>query len=177
MVRYKDRIPLAVRAVVAFFTLPCVFAGVVPWLINEQHWGELGRSRWGIIPFTAGLLILLEAVREFFTVGRGTLAPWDPPKRLVVAGLYRHVRNPMYVGITLFLLGWTWWAGSQGLLGYTIVLLIAFHLRIILHEEPNLRRTFPVEWEIYAKHVRRWVPRLRPWEQFGSSQNGVRRPK
>jgi protein-S-isoprenylcysteine O-methyltransferase Ste14 len=74
--------------------------------------------------------------------GKGTLAPWDPPKRLVVVGLYRFTRNPMYVGITLMLIGWSLLVGSSWLFGYTAILALAFHLRILLYEEPRLEKQF-----------------------------------
>jgi protein-S-isoprenylcysteine O-methyltransferase Ste14 len=159
-------VPLSVRAILAFITLPCVFAGLIPLLIVDsdktREAAVFGRE-WAALPICVGIIILLGAVRDFFVFGRGTLAPWDPPKRLVIAGLYRYVRNPMYVGITIFLLGSSWLAGSKWLLAYSAFLLGSFHLRILLYEEPILARTFPEDWTIYSRAVRRWLPRLSPW--------------
>jgi protein-S-isoprenylcysteine O-methyltransferase Ste14 len=100
-------------------------------------------------------------VRDFYVAGKGTLAPWDPPKHLVVVGLYCFVRNPMYVGILIFLIGWALVMGSRWLAAYAVVLAIAFHLRVVLYEEPRLRRHFPEEWDAYAAAVSRWWPRIR----------------
>jgi protein-S-isoprenylcysteine O-methyltransferase Ste14 len=100
-------------------------------------------------------------VRDFAVRGRGTLAPWDPPQRLVVDGSYRYVRNPMYVFITLFLAGWALTAGSPVIAAYAVFMLVAFNLRVLLYEEPTLARTFPDEWPQYAARVPRWLPRFR----------------
>jgi protein-S-isoprenylcysteine O-methyltransferase Ste14 len=84
-------------------------------------------------------------VRDFFVAGRGTLAPWDPPRHLVVVGLYRFVRNPMYVSVLTVVVGWWLATGSRLLAGYAVVLAIGFHLRVLYHEEPWLRRQFGEE--------------------------------
>jgi protein-S-isoprenylcysteine O-methyltransferase Ste14 len=106
---------------------------------------------------------LLWCVRDFYVVGRGTLAPWSPPRRLVVVGLYRVVRNPMYVSVLALVAGIAWWRTSPVVAAYCAVLAVAFHLRVVLHEEPWLERSFPEEWHAYSLEVRRWVPRMRPW--------------
>jgi len=107
---------------------------------------------------------LLWCVRDFYLSGKGTLAPWDPPKNLVIIGLYRHARNPMYIGVLMLVSGWSAVLSSPLLLLYTIALAIGFHIRVIIHEEPWLRSTFGDEWIIYSKNVNRWLPRLKPWE-------------
>jgi protein-S-isoprenylcysteine O-methyltransferase Ste14 len=99
----------------------------------------------------------------FSAAGKGTLAPWDPPRRLVVVGLYRFTRNPMYVGVLTLVLGWTLLLGSPWLAAYVVVLAAVFHLRTVLYEEPHLARLFGVEWERYRAAVPRWLPR-RPRE-------------
>jgi protein-S-isoprenylcysteine O-methyltransferase Ste14 len=91
--------------------------------------------------------------------GKGTLAPWDPPKHLVIVGLYRFTRNPMYVGVLLMTAGWSLLAGSPSLAGYVVILAIAFHLRVVLFEEPRLRKQFGEEWASYSATVSRWMPR------------------
>ena len=155
--------PLSIRATLAFLTLPCVFAGLVPLLILARDPTRGRGSQWGALLMIVGVVILAGAVRDFFVFGHGTLAPWDPPKKLVVSGLYRYVRNPMYVGISLFLLGWSSLTGSKWLLIYSVILLPAFHLRILFYEERILARTFPEDWPTYTRGVRRWIPRLTPW--------------
>ena len=99
-------------------------------------------------------------MRDFFVSGRGTLAPWDPPAQLVIAGLYRYVRNPMYLAVLLIVAGWSLLYGSLSLAGYALVLVVGFHLRVILHEEPWLRKNFGPEWVSYSAAVPRWLPRL-----------------
>jgi protein-S-isoprenylcysteine O-methyltransferase Ste14 len=104
----------------------------------------------------AGFLALIWCVRDFYVAGKGTLAPWAPPVRVVVVGLYRYTRNPMYVAVTLILLGWAVAFWSRGLFVYCIAVVIAFHLRVVFGEEPWLARTHGEQWQQYAKRVPRW---------------------
>jgi protein-S-isoprenylcysteine O-methyltransferase Ste14 len=171
------RIPLGLRAILAFLALPCVFAGLVPLLLLARDPSPELASQWGALPMAVGVAILAGAVRDFFVFGHGTLAPWDPPKKLVVSGLYRYVRNPMYVGITIFLLGWSWLTGSKWLVIYSVILVAAFHLRIILYEERVLARTFPEDWPTYSGAVRRWIPRLSAWNPRNEFVGGRHRRK
>jgi protein-S-isoprenylcysteine O-methyltransferase Ste14 len=112
----------------------------------------------------AGLLLLIGAsvytwcLWEFATVGRGTPAPIDPPKNLVVRGLYEYTRNPMYVGVLCVIGGWALLFRSVGLVIYGICLAIGFHLFVRLYEEPHLRRVFGPSYERYCSRVRRWLP-------------------
>jgi hypothetical protein len=103
----------------------------------------------------------LWCVREFYVRGKGTLAPWDPPRHLVASGLYRFSRNPMYVSVSLILLGWAMGFRSAGLLLYALAVMVAFHLRVIFHEEPYLARTHRDEWHRYSVRVPRWLFRSR----------------
>jgi protein-S-isoprenylcysteine O-methyltransferase Ste14 len=89
--------------------------------------------------------------------GRGTLAPWSPPRHLVTSGLYQYSRNPMYVAVTLVLAGWTVGYESRALATYLAVVVVAFHLRVVFYEEPWLERTFGAEWRDYAARVPRWI--------------------
>lgn len=151
---------LFLRALLALLLLPGSFAGLIPaWIVANDEWRKEG-SLIGLVPMVLGGLVLLWCVRDFYVAGKGTLAPWQPPTRLVIVGLYRFVRNPMYVGILLLLLGWSWWAGSWLLFCYAMLFAVAFHLRVVLYEEPRLRKLFPTEWAAYAGRVRRWLPRL-----------------
>ena len=145
------------RAVLSLLILPGTFAGLIPaWIVSTDRWRGEGHGI-GIVPLAAGAAVLLWCVRDFYAAGKGTLAPWDPPKHLVVVGLYRFTRNPMYVGILLLLAGWSLWAGSPLLAGYAVGLGIAFHLRVVLYEEPTLSRQFGEEWRRYAAAVPRWI--------------------
>ena len=112
----------------------------------------------GLVPLAIGVVMLLWCVRDFYVSGRGTLAPWDPPKRVVIVGLYRFTRNPMYVGILLLLGGWSLLAASRWLAAYAVFMAIAFHLRVMLYEEPVLKKQFGEEWDGYAATVPRWWP-------------------
>ncbi len=105
-----------------------------------------------------GTLVYLICVMEFAVRGKATPAPIDAPKRLIVSGLYRYVRNPMYVGVLAVVLGWTFLARSLELLGYSALLTLVFHSFIRLYEEPALRRQFGAEYEAYCAAVSRWVP-------------------
>jgi protein-S-isoprenylcysteine O-methyltransferase Ste14 len=152
---------LFVRALASFLALPGVVAGLVPWLIvsNDRGRGE-GWSAAGLVVSGAGLALLLWCVRDFYVTGKGTLAPWDPPKTLVRVGLYRFVRNPMYVGVITLVSGWSLLSGSRRLAIYALGLMALFHARVVLFEEPWLARTFPEAWERYRASVPRWIPRL-----------------
>jgi protein-S-isoprenylcysteine O-methyltransferase Ste14 len=111
----------------------------------------------GLLILVPGIVALLWCVRDFHVSGRGTLAPWSPPERLVIVGLYRRSRNPMYVSVALVLLGWTVSFGSMALFAYTLVVVAAFHLRVVIGEEPWLARTHGHAWEQYANRVPRWL--------------------
>lgn len=151
------------RAVLAFLACPGVVALAAPiaWLAYESHL----QLRWppGLALLIAGLTGLLWCVRDFYVAGKGTLAPWSPPERLVVVGLYRCSRNPMYVCVTTILLGWALAFASPGLLVYAAIVAAAFHLRVVLGEEPWLAATFGKQWQDYASKVGRWLS----WPQAG----------
>jgi len=108
----------------------------------------------------AGAALALWCVLAFALVGRGTPAPFDPPRRLVVRGPYRYVRNPMYVGAAVALLGAALFYGSLALLAFTGGFLLCTHLFVVWYEEPTLHRLFGADYEEYLRRVRRWRPRL-----------------
>jgi protein-S-isoprenylcysteine O-methyltransferase Ste14 len=151
------------RAVLAFLAFPTVFGAVAPWLLAASDPGRGAVRPAGIALAAAGLAALLWCVRDFHVVGKGTLAPWAPPRRLVVVGLYRFVRNPMYLAVLALVAGIAWWRASPRTGAYALVLAYAFHLRVVLGEERSLQRTFGDEWRAYARGVRRWLPRVTPW--------------
>ena len=103
-------------------------------------------------------------VRLFASVGDGTLAPWDPTSPLVVRGPYRHVRNPTIGGVVLLLLGEAALLGSLAVLLWSLGVFAVNAVYLPLVEEPALRRRFGEDYETYSANVRRWVPRIRPWE-------------
>jgi protein-S-isoprenylcysteine O-methyltransferase Ste14 len=111
----------------------------------------------GLVVLAIGLLLLLWCVRDFYVAGRGTLAPWSPPERLVQVGLYRRSRNPMYVAVLLMLVGWALTYRTAALWTYAAVIAVLFHLRVLLHEEPFLARTHGSAWTDYKASVPRWL--------------------
>ena len=145
------------RALFAFLALPGIVAFAIPiyWLVSAP--GSRFVQPLGLLPLLLGCAGLLWCVRDFYVFGKGTLAPWSPPQHLVTAGLYRYSRNPMYVSVLLILFGWAISFGVRGLYGYAIVIAIAFHLRVVLAEEPWLARTHGAEWDDYSRRVRRWL--------------------
>ena len=112
----------------------------------------------GIVLGTAGAAVALGCIFTFASIGRGTPAPFDPPRRLVIQGPYRFVRNPMYIGAGLALAGAALFYESLPLLGYAGLFFLATHLFVVCYEEPTLRRTFGEEYEAYCRQVRRWGP-------------------
>ena len=144
------------RAILAFLALPTVVAFVVPWMFFARD-RRFASSAWLIVVVGTGLL--LWCVREFYVAGRGTLAPWAPPKRLVTSGPYRFSRNPMYVAVFTILVGWAVGFRSIGLTIYAACIAIAFHLRVVFYEEPWQARTFGDDWHAYRERVPRWMGR------------------
>lgn len=162
---------LALRSLVWALVLPGFFAGYLPWryfglssvtlrLSNPLHW-------LGLLGILAGAVLLVACIWEFARTGRGTLSPIDPPRVLVVRGLYRYVRNPMYLSVTMLVLGEALLAGSAGLAIYWLVWFASANVFVMAYEEPALRRRFGVDYERYAQAVRRWLPRVRPYEPAG----------
>ena len=114
----------------------------------------------GMVIGTVGATIAVWCIFTFATIGKGTPAPFDPPRSLVVEGPYRFVRNPMYIGAGLALIGVAIFYGSWPLLGYAALFFLVSHLFVLLYEEPVLRRTFGEDYEAYCRHIRRWWPRF-----------------
>ncbi|HEX5110865.1 MAG TPA: alpha/beta fold hydrolase [Vicinamibacterales bacterium] len=144
------------RALLAFLALPGLVAFVVPLVVAWPF--ELREFRlFALVPLVAGIGLLLWCVRDFYVAGEGTLAPWDPPRHLVVGGPYRVSRNPMYLAVVLILVGWAIGFRSRWLLLYALAMMVVFHLRVLLHEEPFLARTQRQQWPRYAARVPRWL--------------------
>ena len=127
---------------------------IVPWLLLPDTW----QFHVAAIPaLVVGTILLLWCVRDFYVAGRGTLAPWAPPKHLVTVGLYRFSRNPMYIAVVLILVGWALAVYSLGLWIYAVCIAIAFHVRVVTYEEPWLASTHGPEWDAYRARVPRWL--------------------
>lgn len=153
----------ALKSLLFLIVAPGMVAGYIPLaLLRRGPHLETGFFAYLAFPlWAAGGIILLWSFWNFLIQGRGTPAPIDPPKELVVAGFYRYVRNPMYVGIFLILLGHFLWFKSVGLLVYAVIAFLTVHLFVILYEEPTLKRTFGAAYEGYLKRVPRWIPKIR----------------
>lgn len=111
-----------------------------------------------------GLTPLLDSIRRFIYVGRGTLMPAVPTEHLVVSGLYRYVRNPMYLGVLVAAGGEAVLFWSRGMAIYTVLVCLGFNLFVLLYEEPALIRRFAEEYMRYKRNVPRWLPRLTAWQ-------------
>jgi protein-S-isoprenylcysteine O-methyltransferase Ste14 len=116
-----------------------------------------------------GLALMVATIRLFVAVGKGTLAPWNPTQRLVVQGVYRHVRNPMIAGVFFVLLGEAILAASLPLLSWFVVFALGNVVYIPLAEEPGLVKRFGDDYLAYRRNVPRWIPRLTPWAGEGSA--------
>ena len=147
-----------------FALLASVPIGLVPWIISgwRRQTPLIGGepSRWiGVMLLLVGLPLWGHAVVRFVRQGHGTPAPVAPPKRLVVTGPYRYVRNPMYIGVLAMIVGQALFLGSRGVVIYALCAGLGFHLFVVLYEEPTLRRRFGEEYLEYCRQVRRWLPR------------------
>jgi protein-S-isoprenylcysteine O-methyltransferase Ste14 len=139
----------------------------VPWWIS--HW-KVEAPFFGLPVFrfagsllvALGLIGLLNSFVRFALQGLGTPAPVFPTRHLVVTGLYRYVRNPMYVAVVMTILGQALIFGNVGLLEYGGIVWLLFHLFVLLYEEPTLRATFRGDYESFCAEVPRWIPRLTP---------------
>jgi protein-S-isoprenylcysteine O-methyltransferase Ste14 len=155
---------LALRSLLYTIIIPGTITVLIPYLILSgraeriaQPWGVLQVLGLGTVAL--GATILLRCIWEFMVTGRGTLAPVDPPTQLVVRGLYRYVRNPMYLGAFILLLGEAALFQSLPLLQYAVAWFIIINLIVLFHEEPVLRRRFGESYERYIRSVHRWLPR------------------
>jgi protein-S-isoprenylcysteine O-methyltransferase Ste14 len=161
--------PLAILGSLVFLLLaPGVVAGLVPWWISDWRmqppfFGLALFRVLGVALIAAGTPLVLDSFARFALVGLGTPAPVLPTEHLVVHGLYRYVRNPMYGGVLWIILGQGLLLSNARVLGYGVVVWLAFHLFVIAYEEPTLRRTFGDQYERFCANVPRWIPRPRPW--------------
>jgi len=126
--------------------------------VGPRH--ELGPARYaGVVPLLGGLAVRLWCFSDFVRRGRGTPAIYDPPRELVVAGLYRYVRNPQYVGVVLVIVGEALLTERVVLFGYAAVMAVGYHLFVRYYEEPTLGRLFGESYARYRAAVPRWLPR------------------
>src|SRR6266436_3467425 len=157
---------ILLRALTYATLFVAVFLVIVPQRILTAS-GYMGGDSFGLVELTGlglvglGLALVLWCLVTFAFVGRGTAAPFDPPRKLVVVGPYRVVRNPIYIGAVMAMLGAAMVVWSGWLVLYSFVVLIVTHLLVIFYEEPHLRRIFGQAYEDYLRTVHRWIPTWR----------------
>ena len=159
---------IAVLGSALFFVVaPLVLAGFVPWWVT--HW-EFRPAFFGVdltrilgdILIIVGVPGLVDSFARFALEGLGTPAPIAPPQKLVVTGLYRYVRNPIYIAVVAVILGQALLFGDGRLLWYGTILWLFFHVWVVVIEESTLKQTFGTEYESFQANVPRWIPRLAP---------------
>jgi protein-S-isoprenylcysteine O-methyltransferase Ste14 len=157
-------VSLPLRSLLWTLLLPGVYAGFIPWQYFGVSHAQVDLSHpahlLGLAAILSGAGLLAACIWEFAHSGRGTLSPADPPRELVVHGLYRYVRNPMYLSVTVIVLGEALLTGSRGLLLYWVIWFVLVNLVVLLYEEPGLRRRFGESYEDYTRRVGRWLPRF-----------------
>jgi len=150
-----------------FIAAPCLVGGFVPWWISNRGAVDVilpsPLRALGLLLFAAGASVLIDSFARFALQGLGTPAPVFPTRHLVVTGLYRFVRNPMYVAVDALIVGQGLFFGNSHVLAYGLAVWLAFHLFVLLYEEPTLHHTYGSEYESFCSHVPRWIPRLHPW--------------
>jgi protein-S-isoprenylcysteine O-methyltransferase Ste14 len=164
----QQRTQAVLGSAVFFVVAPLTLAGLIPWWITDWRLqppflGLEPTRGLGAVLILAGVPGLVDAFARFALQGLGTPAPIAPPRRLVVNGFYRHVRNPIFVGVVAIILGQALLLGDWRLVVYGAFLWLLFHLQVVAHEEPTLARTFGSEYEAYRAAVPRWIPRMTPW--------------
>jgi protein-S-isoprenylcysteine O-methyltransferase Ste14 len=155
---------LVVRSLLWTILLPGFFAGYVPWRYFGLNRAQLEVSSagrvLGLFCIAFGAVLLGACIFEFARSGQGTLSPVDPPRHLVIRGLYRYVRNPMYLSVTIIVLGEVLVTRSSALAVYWAIWFLGVNLFVMGYEEPTLRRDFGDSYDEYSGRVGRWIPRL-----------------
>jgi protein-S-isoprenylcysteine O-methyltransferase Ste14 len=163
-----QRIMAVLGSAVFFVVAPCTLAGLVPWWMTGWRLQppflglELTRGL-GAIMILAGVPGLVDSFARFALQGLGTPAPIAPTRNLVVTGLYRYVRNPIYVAVVAIIVGQAVLIGDWRLIVYGALLWLFFHVWVVAYEEPTLEQTFGREYEAFRAGVPRWIPRMRAW--------------
>ena len=164
--RNTARVKAALGSLLFLAVAPGVFAGFVPWWLtgwDSARHVPVAVTVGGWVLLAAGVAVLLHAFARFVLEGLGTPAPIAPPERLVVGGLFRYVRNPMYLAVEATIVGQAMILGRPGLLLYAVAFGVTVFAFVRLYEEPALTRRFGAEYEAYRRSVPGWWPRRRPW--------------
>lgn len=149
-----------VKTVIFTILVPGTVAGIIPKTLATDALGPSLFSSIGFLPMALGAAVYFWCAWDFATAGQGTPAPIDPPKNLVARGLYRYVRNPMYLAVLIVILGESIAFRSVRIFNYALVVCVFFHSFVVLYEEPVLRNKFGASYEEYLRKVPRWVPRM-----------------
>jgi protein-S-isoprenylcysteine O-methyltransferase Ste14 len=160
-----SRLRAALGSFVFLLLAPGVVAGLIPWWLTdwETDWTFLPLQAVGFALIVAGVVVLLNAFTRFVLEGLGTPAPVAPTEKLVVGGLYRHVRNPMYLAVAAIIFGQAFLLGRTVLLAYGLLFLAVVAAFVRFYEEPTLTRQFGEDYEAYKRAVPGWWPRRSPW--------------
>jgi len=163
-----QRVSAVLGSALFFLVAPCLLAGLIPWSMTRWEFrpaffGLEGARSVGVLLILVGLPGLVDSFARFALQGLGTPAPIAPPQNLVVTGLYRYVRNPMYVAVVAIILGQAILFGDGRLMTYGVFIWLAFHAFVLTYEEPVLAQSFGAEYEDFRANVPRWIPRLTPW--------------
>jgi protein-S-isoprenylcysteine O-methyltransferase Ste14 len=155
-----------------FVVAPFTLAGLIPWSMTRGEFlppffGLEVTRVIGVILILAGVPGLVDSFARFALQGLGTPAPIAPTRNLVVTGLYRYVRNPIYVAVVAIVLGQAVLLGDWRLIVWGALLWLGFHLFVVAYEEPTLEQTFGGEYEAFRANVPRWIPRMTPWRPQG----------
>lgn len=165
----NERVKAIIGSIVFLFVAPGIVAGLIPWALSgyrlEPSFLNFEPLRWvGVFLLVLGGVLLIETFARFALQGLGTPAPIAPTKTLVVTGSYRFVRNPMYVAVVSLILGQALLLGSLPALVWGLVVWLTVHLFVLAYEEPTLSRSYGEQYDRYRANVRRWIPRLTPWQ-------------
>jgi protein-S-isoprenylcysteine O-methyltransferase Ste14 len=172
------RKPKATAGTASFFVLaPGVVAGLLPWWLTgwrvrhpQPSWFLAPLRVAGGVLIAAGVVVLVHAFVRFVAEGAGTPAPVAPTQQLVVGGLYRYVRNPMYLAVVATIVGQALALGQPALLGYAAAAGAAMAAFVHGYEEPTLHRQFGAQYQAYRRAVPAWWPRRRPWQPGQTDQ-------
>ncbi len=145
-------------------SLPAIVLIFIPWTLDRHPvLAPMLPLALGLLIMAAGLFVMAETILTFIRIGRGTLAPWSPTRRLVAAGMYAYVRNPMILGVITVLIGESIALLSLPILVWAVLVFVINTVYFVFSEEPGLEKRFGDEYREYKRNVPRWIPRRTPW--------------
>ncbi len=163
----RHLVPVLVLPFNVLITIPSVILFLTGGIYSrwENSWWSIILISIGYIFILFGTHIIIRTIRMFHTIGKGTLAPWDPPKEFIAQGIYLHSRNPMITGGLITLLGEVFVFGSGHILAWWLIFFTVKTIYFIYHEEPELEKRFGNSYVEYKNNVPRWIPRMKPWKK------------